>query len=150
MTDEQIKQMVDRFLGWKLPADFRPDGGIEFDADSAKKRNPRNLRHEPRGTNVLDAVQAEGMVRYMVEGMRYDLDAAQAGWLRASELHRIAVERAEDAEARVERLRAALDWALNAAEFLRSTLPISAVTTAVDASIARCKAALAEQPEGLE
>ena len=28
ITDEQIKYMRDRFLGWKLPEGFNPDGGI--------------------------------------------------------------------------------------------------------------------------
>jgi hypothetical protein len=30
MTDEQIKQMAERFLGWKLPESWHPDGGIKF------------------------------------------------------------------------------------------------------------------------
>lgn len=74
MNDAQIKYMVDRFLGWKLPADFHPDGGIHFDADGAKKLNPQNARYEPSGTNVFDAQQATAMVRYMVEGMPEALD----------------------------------------------------------------------------
>ena len=69
MTDEQVKHMVDRFLGWKLPEDFRPDGGVEFDADGAKKMDPRNLRYEPYGTNLLNYTQAEAMVRHMLEGL---------------------------------------------------------------------------------
>ncbi len=28
MTEDQIKHMTDRFLGWKLPETFSPDGGI--------------------------------------------------------------------------------------------------------------------------
>jgi hypothetical protein len=28
MTDAQIKHMTERFLGWKLPENFNPDGGI--------------------------------------------------------------------------------------------------------------------------
>lgn len=32
MTEEQIKHMRDRFLYWKLPANFAPDCGIHFDA----------------------------------------------------------------------------------------------------------------------
>ncbi len=69
MNDAQIKHMVDRFLAWRLPEDFRPDGGIHFDADAAKKLDPRNLRYEPNGTNLFDARQAEAMVRHMVAGM---------------------------------------------------------------------------------
>jgi len=68
LTDEQIKHMVQRFLGWRLPENFRPDCGIHFDADAAIKLNPRNGKYEPVGTNLFDAQQAEAMVRYMVEG----------------------------------------------------------------------------------
>lgn len=63
MTEEKIKHMVDRFLGWKLPANFNPDNGISFD---------RTVPHpacQPVGTNLLDAQQAEAMVRYLVEGI---------------------------------------------------------------------------------
>lgn len=66
MSEADIKQMVDRFLSWKLPANFNPDGGILFDPDGAKKLDPRNLRYEPSGTNLLDAYQAEEMVRHML------------------------------------------------------------------------------------
>jgi hypothetical protein len=65
MTDEQIKYMVDRFLMWKLPKNFRPDGGI-----SVKRPNyAPEVVWEPVGTNLLDAQQAEEMVRHMIEGM---------------------------------------------------------------------------------
>lgn len=33
MTEEQIKHMVSRFLGWKLPKNFNPDAGISFKAE---------------------------------------------------------------------------------------------------------------------
>lgn len=69
LTDEQIEYMTMRFLGWKLPADFRPDCGIHFDADAAKKLNPNNATYEPNGTNLFDYMQAKNMVRYMAEGM---------------------------------------------------------------------------------
>lgn len=57
MTKIQIKHMVDRFLSWRLPEDFGPDAGISFD---------RGLLHEPVGTNLFTATQAEAMVRYML------------------------------------------------------------------------------------
>jgi hypothetical protein len=65
MTEEQIKYMINRFLGWQLPKDFNPDGGI-----SAKRPNyAPNVAWEPCGTNLFTAIQAEAMVRYMAEGM---------------------------------------------------------------------------------
>lgn len=68
MTDEQIKHMVSRFLGWRLPEHFHPDAGISFDPISNRGRSFEH-RREPSGTNLFDAQQAEEMVRYMIEGM---------------------------------------------------------------------------------
>src|SRR5687768_2976029 len=68
MTDEQIKHMVNRFLCWKLPDNFRPDGGISFDR-VANLGTEHQYYREPVGTNLLDAVQAEAMVLHMVGGM---------------------------------------------------------------------------------
>jgi hypothetical protein len=67
-TDEQVKHMVDRFLQWKLPADFRPDNGVEFDPIGSKGTLYEYTR-EPVGTNLLTATQAEAMVRHMLEGI---------------------------------------------------------------------------------
>lgn len=67
-SDALVRHMVDQFLGWRLPDNFNPDGGIQFEADAAKKLDPRNLRYEPNGTNLFDATQATEMVRYMLEG----------------------------------------------------------------------------------
>lgn len=70
MTREnEIEHMVSRFLQWRLPKDFRPDGGIQFDANAAKKLNPNNHTYEPVGTNLFTADQAKEMVRFMIEGL---------------------------------------------------------------------------------
>lgn len=67
MTEERIKHMVNRFLGWRLPEPWYPDGGVSY-------KRP-NYAHAPAahdwpvGTNLFDATQAEAMVRYMVEGL---------------------------------------------------------------------------------
>jgi hypothetical protein len=50
--------MVGRFLGWKLPKDFAPDGGISF-VESA---------WWPSGTNLLHAGQAKEMLQEVVGG----------------------------------------------------------------------------------
>lgn len=68
MNDDQIKHMVDRFLSWKLPEDFRPDAGISFKAEF-NEGTPWPMKHEPSGTNLFDARQAEAMIRHMVEGL---------------------------------------------------------------------------------
>lgn len=69
MTEAQIKHMVDRFLGWKLPENFNPDGGISF-AKTHSECTGRPVKYEPSGTNLLDATQADAMVRYIIEGLR--------------------------------------------------------------------------------
>jgi hypothetical protein len=68
MTDDQIKYMVNRFLGWKLPENFSPDAGISF-KPTFNDHLPTPTRYEPSGTNLFDAMQATAMVRFMVEGM---------------------------------------------------------------------------------
>lgn len=68
MTEDQIKHMVNRFLGYQLPENFSPDGGITFER-YGNKGTPHQYEHHPSGTNILDAVQAEAMVRHMIEGL---------------------------------------------------------------------------------
>ena len=68
MNDEQVKYMVDRFLQWKLPENFAPDAGVSF-KKTFNENTPYPMKHEPVGTNLLDAGQAEEMVRFMLEGM---------------------------------------------------------------------------------
>ena len=68
MNDEQIKHMVSRFLGWRLPENFNPDAGITFNPNY-NEHTAYPMKHEPVGTNLFDATQAEQMVRYMIEGI---------------------------------------------------------------------------------
>lgn len=57
ITDE----MVTRFLGWSLPKDFAPDGGIKF--------TPVNHPHSwPVGTNLFTADQARLMLEHILAG----------------------------------------------------------------------------------
>lgn len=65
MTEDQIKYLVNRFLGWKLPADFRPDAGISY----TRPNYAPEVDATPSGTNLFDAEQATAMVRYMIDGM---------------------------------------------------------------------------------
>lgn len=58
-----IDAMVDRFLGWKLPEDFAPDGGISFKA-TYNDHLPVPMKHNPIGTNLLTAIQAKAMFEY--------------------------------------------------------------------------------------
>lgn len=67
-AEAQIKHMVNRFLGWRLPENFNPDAGISF-KPTFNDHLPVPMKHEPTGTNLFDAQQAEAMVRYMIEGL---------------------------------------------------------------------------------
>lgn len=63
MNAAQIKHMVERFLGWELPKNFNPDGGI-----TCKRPNyAPNVHWAPVGTNLFDMEQATAMVEYMLE-----------------------------------------------------------------------------------
>jgi len=73
-TEDQIKHMVDRFLGWRLPENFNPDGGVSFQRTFGEN-TPWPRKAEPVGTNLLDAQQAEQMVRYMIEGLPVSAEA---------------------------------------------------------------------------
>jgi len=68
VNDEQIKYMVNRFLSWRLPDTFNPDGGVSF-KPTRNEGTPYVGKNEPVGTNLLDATQAEEMVRYLVDGL---------------------------------------------------------------------------------
>jgi hypothetical protein len=67
VTDEQIKHMANRFLSWKLPEHFHPDAGVSFTPYHPHQTPGSPLW--PVGTNLLNADQAERMVRHMIEGM---------------------------------------------------------------------------------
>ena len=66
MTEDQVRHMVSRFLAWKLPEDFHPDGGITFVQPNF---NGKPYAHGPSGTNLLDYSQATAMIEYMLEGL---------------------------------------------------------------------------------
>ena len=68
MTDLEIKHMAERFLNWKLPENFNPDGGISFERIAYKGNQYESVR-EPVGTNLFDYTQAVAMVRHMLDGL---------------------------------------------------------------------------------
>ena len=73
MTEDQIKHMANRFLGWKLPDNFNPDGGIAFKPEYNIEYNARHglppARHQPSGTNLFGYTEAVEMVRHMIVGL---------------------------------------------------------------------------------
>lgn len=79
--DAEIKQMVNRFLAWRLPQPWNPDNGISY-------QRP-NYAHQPTdsdwpiGTNLFDAAQAESMIRHMLgftnEPHSFDCPSLESG-----------------------------------------------------------------------
>lgn len=73
MADHQIKYMAERFLGWKLPKSWHPDGGISFEPEFNAEYNAKHglslQWREPTGTNLFDYTQAVAMIYHMVEGL---------------------------------------------------------------------------------
>lgn len=65
-TDDLVKEMVDRFLSWKLPKGFCPDAGISFKPTKPYEGDEYGNSWWPIGTNLLHAAQAEEMVRHML------------------------------------------------------------------------------------
>lgn len=64
MTEDQIKNMVTRFLCWNLPEDFNPDCGISF-KKAFNENTDWPMERRPSGTNLLNKKQAEEMIRYI-------------------------------------------------------------------------------------
>jgi len=52
------KEMVDRFLTWRLPQEFHPDCGVTF--------KPSSTGEWPVGTNLLTATQAQQMLEHVL------------------------------------------------------------------------------------
>ena len=90
MTDAQIKYMVERFLFWRLPENFNPDAGISF-RPNFNEHTPHPMKHEPTGTNLFDATQAEQMIRYLIEGMPKP-EAAPVAETPISQEHQLALD----------------------------------------------------------
>lgn len=72
LSEDQIKHMRDRFLHWPVPEGLNPDGGFRNYDPVINKGSEHEHRLQDTGTNLLDATQAEAMVRYLVEGLPAD------------------------------------------------------------------------------
>lgn len=106
MDSRQIKHMVDRFLTWKLPADFAPNGGINLDLRYADQ-SVEELAPWPVGTNLLTATQAAEMIRHLAAG----LPDPEGGFSRVEAIemmNRCAIE-IDDLRRTIERLRPKAD-----------------------------------------
>lgn len=59
--EDKIEKMVNRFLSWRLPSNFHPDGGIAF--------YKPDFPHWPTGTNLFDYSQTLQMVLHITDGL---------------------------------------------------------------------------------
>jgi hypothetical protein len=131
---DTMKQIIQRFLNWKLPKDFGPDAGITFKTDNAYE-GP----HWPVGTNLLTYDQVEAMLRDIgiaklveqVETLKAELDRIRrmAGtgsvknWLKLSDEEKAKCfammvresSRRKEAEAERDALRKALEQVMHPA-----------------------------------
>ena len=71
-VSDELQELVNRFLAWKLPTDFYPDCHIHFDREKAEKWGPQLW---PSGTNLLNADQARAMLEHVTEPLRAQLAA---------------------------------------------------------------------------
>ncbi len=96
--DEFINHAVDAFLGWHLPNNFNPDGGIVFDP-IYNKGTPYQNRHYPLGTNLFDADQARDMFEACIPEQVFAMAVTENVALKArvAELERFA-ENIRDAD----------------------------------------------------
>ena len=122
-----LDQAVERFLCWKLPADFSPDCGISFQRESNYLGSGR-IQYEPTGTNLLDAQQAKAMLEHVTEPMQAEINELRAA-LNGAELFEQSflyqkgkIERlqAELAALKAQNKQDGLDAAMMAQDYCRS------------------------------
>lgn len=63
IDEARMSEMVNRFLGWKLPETFGPDCFVSFDRERAKANHSW-----PVGTNLFSASEAREMLEYVLRG----------------------------------------------------------------------------------
>jgi hypothetical protein len=64
-TEDDVREMAQRFLAWRLPNDFNPDGGISF-TPIINGATGQPYAPGPTGTNLLTYTQAIEMVRHLI------------------------------------------------------------------------------------
>ena len=62
---EKIDAMVSRFLAWRLPENFSPDGGVSFQP-TFRTVGGGEMKAAPTGTNLLTYTQAKAMLLHVV------------------------------------------------------------------------------------
>jgi hypothetical protein len=78
-----LDEMVRRFLSWKLPENFNPDGGISFKREF-NENTAFPMKREPTGTNLFDYQQAKVMLEYVIG--KENINALASGQLQQNRL----------------------------------------------------------------
>lgn len=109
-----IDEMVNRFLAWKLPDDFHPDGGVKFD----RPPYPFPAPQWPSGTNLLTAQQAKDMLTHVLgdvlaEAAKSERRAITFGDIVQSQ---VIAMRAAVVAAKLEGLNVGMQWIVNTLE----------------------------------
>lgn len=81
----EVQAAVNRFLGWKLPADFAPDCGISFKRESDYDHPVYGrTKFEPIGTNLFTADQARAMLEHVLAGEAPPVEGKAGGEVAAN------------------------------------------------------------------
>lgn len=108
MTEDQIKHMANRFLGWPLPENFHPDGGISYEP-VGNKGTPHEFKRQPSGTNLWGWGEAVAMARHMVEDLpKADDEVIWATSTTGEDFQCVHVDAWREAKMRVAELEAAI------------------------------------------
>ena len=100
--EDYKKQMVNRFLGWKLPEDFQPDAGISY-------KKPENPHPRPVGTNLFTATQAEEMLDYVLADLSTIVRDARIDELKRAASHNNSEYTSDYLEDRIKKLKDGLE-----------------------------------------
>lgn len=106
-----IDDLVNRFLTWRLPDDFAPDGGVSF----APVSHPTAW---PVGTNLLTATQARAMLDHVLGDVLADAAKSERRAIALGDIvqsHVIAM-RAAVVAAKLEGLDVGMQWIANTLE----------------------------------
>ena len=87
LEGDALENAVTRFLGWRLPNDFEPDGGVSFVYRGG-------ISSWPCGTNLLTAAQAREMLRFVLNAD--EAQKREATTVVASEMLRLIEQLCQD------------------------------------------------------
>ena len=108
-----IDELVNRFLAWKLPADFAPDGSVRYSAVY-----PPDSPHWPSGTNLLTAQQAKDMLTHVLGDVLAEAAKSERRAITFGDIvhSQVIAMRAAVVAAKLEGLDVGMQWIANTLE----------------------------------